>query len=327
MSVHASRPRSRSRSPWWRHSPPAQRGPRHRRPRIPARASSAPSRSPATGRRSGCAEPARSTSSSTPAAASRGCGSARPSPPPAPASSPSPPPTSPPTPSTAASSSAAANSPASARGPRSTAPPASSSSPPATASTAAAKAVKRSVWSDYLQFVPAYNGGVAPFGSFVARRNEIYAPKQWTKHGNPDFDIGAFLTLPNAEGVNVADAVGGGATIVIDLTRHQTFQTFGYPGEINVHAEMHLALHRRRPALQPLPRPAHARHPLPLGTRRQRRRLADRRRHPDQRRQHLPAPQQQVAHLRPLFLRTKPSASSSRASEPTGSAQASRRRR
>jgi V8-like Glu-specific endopeptidase len=89
----------------------------------------------------------------------------------------------------------------------------------------------KSVWSNYLQFVPAYNGGVAPFGAFVARRNEIRAPRQWTNHGNPDFDLGAFLTLPNSEGINVADAVGGGATIVTDLSRHQTFQTYGYPGE------------------------------------------------------------------------------------------------
>jgi V8-like Glu-specific endopeptidase len=91
---------------------------------------------------------------------------------------------------------------------------------------------KASVWSDYLQFVPAYSGGVAPFGSFVARRKEIRAPQQWTKQGNPDFDLGAFLTLPNSEGVNVADAVGGGATIALNLTRHQTFRTFGYPGKV-----------------------------------------------------------------------------------------------
>jgi hypothetical protein len=90
---------------------------------------------------------------------------------------------------------------------------------------------RASVWSNYLEFVPAYGGGVAPFGAFVARRKMIFAPKQWTKHGNPDFDLGAFLAFPNAEGVNVADAVGGGATIVTDLSRHQTFQTFGYPGE------------------------------------------------------------------------------------------------
>jgi len=90
---------------------------------------------------------------------------------------------------------------------------------------------KASVWSNYLEFVPAYNGGVAPFGAFVARRQKIFAPTQWTKQGNPDFDMGAFLVFPNAEGANVADAVGGGATIVIDQTRRQTFQTYGYPGE------------------------------------------------------------------------------------------------
>jgi V8-like Glu-specific endopeptidase len=90
---------------------------------------------------------------------------------------------------------------------------------------------KRSVWSDYLQFVPAYKGGLAPFGAFVARRKEIHAPRQWTKHGNPDFDLGAFLTLPNSAGLDVADAVGGGATVVTDLSRHQEFRTFGYPGK------------------------------------------------------------------------------------------------
>jgi len=90
---------------------------------------------------------------------------------------------------------------------------------------------RAAIWSQYLQFVPAYTGGSAPFGAFVARRGEVFAPKAWIKHGNPDFDLGAFLTHPNAEGVNVADAVGGGATIVTDLDRHQKFQTFGYPGE------------------------------------------------------------------------------------------------
>jgi hypothetical protein len=88
-----------------------------------------------------------------------------------------------------------------------------------------------SLYSSFLEFVPAYTGGIAPFGAFVARRNTVRAPRQWVNHGNPDFDMGAFLTHPNSEGVNLADAVGGGATIVTDLSRHQTFQTFGYPGE------------------------------------------------------------------------------------------------
>jgi V8-like Glu-specific endopeptidase len=88
----------------------------------------------------------------------------------------------------------------------------------------------RNIRSNFLMFVPAYNGGVAPFGAFIAIRGKVFAPKQWTNYGNPDFDIGAFLTYPNAEGVNVADAVGG-ATIAMDLDRHQQFQSFGYPGE------------------------------------------------------------------------------------------------
>lgn len=89
----------------------------------------------------------------------------------------------------------------------------------------------RAIWASFLEFVPAYSGGVAPFGAFVARGSKIFAPKQWTKQGNPDFDLGAFLVRPNAEGVNLADAVGGGATIVTGLPRAQQFTTFGYPGQ------------------------------------------------------------------------------------------------
>ena len=88
-----------------------------------------------------------------------------------------------------------------------------------------------SIWSSLLEFVPSYTDGTAPFGAFVAHRKEIFAPKQWVKFGNPNFDMGAILTTPNAEGVNVADAVGGGAAIATDLSRHQDFQTFGYPGK------------------------------------------------------------------------------------------------
>ncbi|MBW8059351.1 MAG: hypothetical protein FVQ78_03270 [Solirubrobacterales bacterium] len=88
-----------------------------------------------------------------------------------------------------------------------------------------------SVWSRFLQFVPAYSDGLAPFGAFVARRGAVYAPRQWVRWGNPTYDIGALLTLPNADGQNVADAVGGGAAIVTNRSRRQEFQTFGYPGK------------------------------------------------------------------------------------------------
>jgi len=89
----------------------------------------------------------------------------------------------------------------------------------------------QSIWSSLLEFVPAYSGSTSPFGAFIAHRKSAFALKQWTRFGNPNYDIGAILTAPNAEGVNVADAVGGGASIVTDLSRHQEFQTFGYPGE------------------------------------------------------------------------------------------------
>lgn len=88
----------------------------------------------------------------------------------------------------------------------------------------------RSVWSNLLEFVPAYSGGASPFGAFIAHRDSVFALKQWVEFGNPNFDIGALVVAPNAEGVNVADAVGGGASIATDLSRKQEFQTFGYPG-------------------------------------------------------------------------------------------------
>lgn len=89
----------------------------------------------------------------------------------------------------------------------------------------------RSVWSRYLEFVPAYSGGVAPFGVFVTSRKDVYALPQWVKTANPNFDVGALVTSANAEGKFVADAVGGGAALAIDRSRNEEFQTFGYPGK------------------------------------------------------------------------------------------------
>jgi hypothetical protein len=86
------------------------------------------------------------------------------------------------------------------------------------------------VWSSLLEFIPAYSGDTAPLGAFVAHRKQVFAPRQWVRLGNPNFDVGAVLVGPNAEGVNVADAVGGGAAIALDRSRHEEFETFGYPG-------------------------------------------------------------------------------------------------
>lgn len=88
------------------------------------------------------------------------------------------------------------------------------------------------LWYRDLLFVPAYTAGKAPFGAFAARRSKVFALPQWRHHSNSDFDVGAFLTHPNNRGTNVADAVGGGATIALDLPRDQRFATFGYPGNV-----------------------------------------------------------------------------------------------
>ncbi|MFI5028435.1 MAG: trypsin-like serine peptidase [Solirubrobacterales bacterium] len=90
-----------------------------------------------------------------------------------------------------------------------------------------------STWSRFLEFVPAYTDGTAPFGAFIARRNAVFAPTPWVKQGNPNFDIGAVLTGPNESGVFPADAVGG-VTIALDRGRQAEFQTFGYPGNVRM---------------------------------------------------------------------------------------------
>jgi hypothetical protein len=84
-------------------------------------------------------------------------------------------------------------------------------------------------WSSYLEFVPGFNLGAAPYGAFVLSGTPRSLPG-WTREGNPDFDLGAFLVAPNAEGVGLEDALGGGARIVTDLGHKQRFESFGYPG-------------------------------------------------------------------------------------------------
>jgi V8-like Glu-specific endopeptidase len=80
----------------------------------------------------------------------------------------------------------------------------------------------------FLEFVPAYSGGNAPFGRFVMETSFLLEP--WIKSENLNFDMAAVTTYPNSAGQSVADAVGGGAEIGIDLGRSQEFTIVGYPG-------------------------------------------------------------------------------------------------
>jgi hypothetical protein len=88
------------------------------------------------------------------------------------------------------------------------------------------------LWYRKALFVPAYTAGEAPFGAFPAKPGRVFSAPQWTNGSNSDFDVGAFLTYPNNRGIDLADAVGGGATIALDLPRAQRFASFGYPGNV-----------------------------------------------------------------------------------------------
>lgn len=76
-----------------------------------------------------------------------------------------------------------------------------------------------------LSFVPAYERGNRPFGTFVAQ--SIYVMPQWRRRENPDFDVAALRVRPNEFGT-LTDVVGarGFAT---GKSRLGAFQIFGYP--------------------------------------------------------------------------------------------------
>lgn len=80
----------------------------------------------------------------------------------------------------------------------------------------------------YFDFVPGYSGGQAPFGEFIGRKG--FLPRPWLRSINENYDLAAVLTDPNASGLNVADAVGGGIPIATDRPRDQAYQVLGYPG-------------------------------------------------------------------------------------------------
>jgi V8-like Glu-specific endopeptidase len=77
-----------------------------------------------------------------------------------------------------------------------------------------------------LSFVPAYDHGSCPFGTFTVEA--VYVMPQWRRRENPDFDVAALRVRPNKRGA-LTDVVGarGYAT---SKSRLSAFQIFGYPG-------------------------------------------------------------------------------------------------
>ncbi len=76
-----------------------------------------------------------------------------------------------------------------------------------------------------LAFVPAYDHGQRPFGTFTAKA--VYVMPQWRHGENPDFDVAALEVRPDRLG-ELTDVVGGRG-YAISKSRMAAFQIFGYP--------------------------------------------------------------------------------------------------
>jgi V8-like Glu-specific endopeptidase len=74
-------------------------------------------------------------------------------------------------------------------------------------------------------FVPAYDHGKRPFGTFAV--SSVFVIKQWRHGENPDFDVAALRVKPNELG-DLTDVVGGRG-FAVSRSRTSTFEIFGYP--------------------------------------------------------------------------------------------------
>jgi V8-like Glu-specific endopeptidase len=76
-----------------------------------------------------------------------------------------------------------------------------------------------------ISFVPAYDHGTRPFGTF--RAQAVFVMPQWRRSENPDFDVAALRVAPNRFGA-LTDVVGGRG-YATSKSRLGAFQIFGYP--------------------------------------------------------------------------------------------------
>jgi hypothetical protein len=80
-------------------------------------------------------------------------------------------------------------------------------------------------WGRNIVFVPAYDHGARPFGTFSA--STVYTMPQWPATENPDYDVAAIRVTPSPLG-KLADVVGG-RRWATDRSRFAKFRIFGYP--------------------------------------------------------------------------------------------------
>lgn len=76
-----------------------------------------------------------------------------------------------------------------------------------------------------IAFVPAYDHGKRPFGTFTVKA--VYVMPQWRQDENPGFDVAALRVRPSRLG-RLTDVVGARG-YAIDKSRLGAFQIFGYP--------------------------------------------------------------------------------------------------
>jgi V8-like Glu-specific endopeptidase len=76
-----------------------------------------------------------------------------------------------------------------------------------------------------IAFVPAYDHGKRPFGTFVVE--SVYVMPQWRRGENPDFDVAALRVEPSRLG-RLIDVVGGRG-YATGRSRLAAFRIFGFP--------------------------------------------------------------------------------------------------
>jgi V8-like Glu-specific endopeptidase len=76
-----------------------------------------------------------------------------------------------------------------------------------------------------ISFIPAYDHGRRPFGTFAVQA--VYVMSQWRRRENPDFDVAALRVRPNTLG-RLTDVVGGRG-FATSKSRLAAFEIFGYP--------------------------------------------------------------------------------------------------
>jgi hypothetical protein len=80
-----------------------------------------------------------------------------------------------------------------------------------------------------LAFVPGYEEGTRPFGTWVFDRFVVY--RSWRRNTNFNFDYSAVEMRPRS-GVNLEDAVGG-ARVATNLPVEETYYAVGYPENLD----------------------------------------------------------------------------------------------